>query len=381
MGFIAYFVPIMILISVIAFIFEFMDASLGMGFGTTLTPVLLIIGFPSNIIVPAVLISELCAGFVAVISHSLLKNIKFGQKKIFKKRRRLRRKSHPYALPGTVQATPIAISKHKQEPASEYLEDHHFEYSEEEIIIEDESEIDFHEDDELVEIKIENGSLKDKIKNLTTDTKVVIILGTFGILGATVAAILSVLLQPIASFVLAVKIYIGVMVFFMGVIILTLRNKKIKLSMKRIVALGAVAGFNKGISGGGYGPITVSGQLLAGREGRNAIASTTFSETATCFVGASAYILTNIFNSYLEGGPISIGDLSLAPYLIVGAILAAPCAALVTKKVESKWLKIAVGGATIFLGLFSLTRLALSETGVWDSIPNFIEEYLFPSTF
>ncbi|HUT81404.1 MAG TPA: sulfite exporter TauE/SafE family protein [Candidatus Bathyarchaeia archaeon] len=380
MSFIADFVPIMILISVVALIFEFMDASLGMGFGTTLTPVLLIIGFPSNIIVPAVLLSELCAGIVAAISHSLLKNIKFGQKKIFKKRRRIRRKSHPYTLPGTVKATPIGVSKIKERSISEFSEEN-FDYGEEEIVIEDENEMALHEDDEVIEIKAENGSFRDKIRNLTTDTKVVFILGSFGIIGSIIAAVISVLLQPIAGFVLGVKIYIGVMVFFMGVIILSLRNKKIKLSMKRIVALGAVAGFNKGLSGGGYGPITVSGQLLAGREGRNAIASTTFSETATCFVGASAYIITNVVNSYLGGGPISVGDLSLAPYLIFGAILAAPCAALVTKKVEAKWLKIAVGWATIFLGLFSLTRLTLSELGIWESIPNFVENYLLPSAF
>ncbi len=381
MSFIADFVPIMILISVIAFVFEFMDASLGMGFGTTLTPVLLIIGFPSNIIVPAVLLSELCAGVIAAIAHSLLKNIKFGQKKTFRKRRKLRRKSHPYSIPGTMQTktpTPTIATASTKDPIPSYLEEDS-EYSEEEIVIEDENEIDVHEDDELVEIKVENGSMKDKLKNLTTDTKVVVILGVFGVIGSVVAAVISVLFQPIAGFVLGVKIYIGIMVFSMGVIILTLRNKKIKLSMKRIVALGAVAGFNKGISGGGYGPITVSGQLLAGREGRNAIASTTFSETATCFVGASAYILTNVINSYLAGGPISVGDLSLAPYLIIGAVVAAPCAALVTKKIEARWLKVAVGAATIFLGLFSLTKLALSETGVWDSIPNFVEDYLYPA--
>ncbi len=42
-----------------AFICEYVDSSLGMGYGTTLTPLLLIMGYNPLQIVPAVLLSEL----------------------------------------------------------------------------------------------------------------------------------------------------------------------------------------------------------------------------------------------------------------------------------------------------------------------------------
>jgi len=346
-----------------------MDGSLGMGFGTTLTPVLFIIGFTQGEAVPSVLLSELCAGLVAVIFHALLKNFKLGQKKIFRRRRK-RRRSKIFTTPRAVLATAKTDDQINPETPLIIDSEEHYEI-EEDIIIEDESDIVANEDEEIEEIKIENGSFIDKLKNLTTDTKVVFILATFGVIATIIAAVLSVSFVESESFDFGVKIYIGVMVFSMGIMILALRNKQIKSSMKRIVFLGALAGFNKGISGGGYGPITVSGQILAGREGRNAIASTSLSETIICFVGVLTYIISNTVKGF-RGSGITWEYLSIAPYLIIGAVVAAPLAALVTNKVESKWLKISVGWATIFLGVISIVRAALIQTVIWDPIPTWV---------
>ncbi|MHA1220316.1 MAG: TSUP family transporter, partial [Candidatus Heimdallarchaeota archaeon] len=211
----------------------------------------------------------------------------------------------------------------------------------------------------------ENTSLAMKFNELTIDTKVVIVLTLFGIGGTLIAAITSALLGYNPIFKFAVKIYIGIMVFLMGVLILSLRKKQIKFSFTRIVFIGSIAGFNKGLSGGGYGPLTVSGQILSGREGKNAIASTSLSEGIICFVGASAYILTNVISSHVSGGPITVGELGLTPYLLIGAVISAPLAALTTKSIDGRWLKLLVGIATILLGLFSLTRTTLNYTGIW----------------
>ncbi|MHA1213461.1 MAG: sulfite exporter TauE/SafE family protein, partial [Candidatus Heimdallarchaeota archaeon] len=316
----------------------------------------------------------LFAGAISVIFHSLFKNIRLGKKRVVKRRRRKRKKVGPHSLPNSIHATPIDKPEKINDENQDSTNDEH-EY-EEEILIEDENGLKFHDDDEIIEVEVKETGIVDKFRNLTTDTKVVIILATFGIIGTIISSVLSVVLQENPTFNLVVKIYIGVMVLAMGIIILSLRNRRFKLSMKRIVGLGVIAGFNKGISGGGYGPITVSGQLLAGREGRNAIASTSLSETATCFVGVMAYIITHVVMNYTQHVPVDWDFLNLAPYLVIGAILATPLAALVTNKVDTKWLKIGVGYATIFLGLFSLTKLILDEAGVWDAIPNFVELYL-----
>jgi len=312
---------IIIAIIIITFFCEFMDSSLGMGYGTTLTPILLLFGLEASQIVPAILISEFVTGLTSAGFHTLFKNIKLGTEK---KNNEPVPMTHPNAQP--TDGGIIASKKG------------------------------------LTEVK---PTFRQRIDRLTLDTKVVIILTIFGVIGTIIAAIISVVFSYNAIFKFIVKIYIGIMVFAMGVIILSMFNKDINFSFRRIIGLGAIAGFNKGISGGGYGPITVSGQILSGREGKNSIASTSLAEGIVCFVGALVYIITNIVTSYKTTGIVSVGELQLAPILVIGAFLSAPLAALTTKKVDAKWLKVAVGISTILLGLFSLTRSILGFLGIW----------------
>ncbi|NHK31358.1 MAG: TSUP family transporter [Asgard group archaeon] len=374
MSYIVEFLPIMLIIIAISFVFELLDASIGIGFGTAVTPILLIIGFDVSIVVPSILLSELAAGAVAIIFHALLRNVRLGKKRIFRRRRR---KSRVYVLPGSEQA-----KSSPQNYSNDFLESklddfNEIEEIEEEIIVVDEKDLDLIEDDEIEEIKFEKGSLIDRFKNLTTDTKVIIILSFFGIIASIIAAVLNVVFDYNHNFNFSVKIYISIMVLAMGILTLVFRNKTIKFSIKRIISLGAVAGFNKGLSGGGYRPVTVMGQLLSGRNGKNALASTTFSKTAVSFVGVLAYIITHIVDSLASASStITWEYLGLAPYLLIGAIIAAPLGALVTKKVESKWLKITIGWGTICLGIFSIIRLTLFELGIWDKIPSLVEDFL-----
>ncbi|NHJ31824.1 MAG: sulfite exporter TauE/SafE family protein [Asgard group archaeon] len=364
MSFFEIFTPILIGILVLAFLFELMDASLGIGFGTAFTPILLIIGYDVSIVVPSVLASELVAGLVAMLFHTLLKNVRLGQKRTFRrKRRQQRRKTRVYSLPNSEMAKASSNSTQTIDES---------EKEEEEIIIEDEDDIKIEEHDELEEIKLENGSFIQRIRNLTTDSKVIIVLSAIGILASIFAAIINVVFEESSSFNLSVKIYIGVMVLGMGILILALRNKQIKFSMKRIVALGALAGFNKGISGGGYRPVTVAGQILVGRGGRSALASTTFSKTAVSLVGVLAYIISHVAINKSIGEVITWEYLGLAPFIIIGAVLAAPLGALVTRKIESKWLKLLIGWGTIGLGIFSIIRITLDHYSIWNIIPRIV---------
>jgi uncharacterized protein len=51
-------------IAAVSFAAEYVDSSLGMGYGTTLTPVLLLLGFAPLEVVPALLVSQLLAGLL-----------------------------------------------------------------------------------------------------------------------------------------------------------------------------------------------------------------------------------------------------------------------------------------------------------------------------
>ncbi len=56
---------------------EFMDATIGMGYGTTLTPVLLILGYDVKRVVAAALLSQLLANIAAVVFHHRSGNVDF----------------------------------------------------------------------------------------------------------------------------------------------------------------------------------------------------------------------------------------------------------------------------------------------------------------
>ncbi|HUU79341.1 MAG TPA: TSUP family transporter [candidate division Zixibacteria bacterium] len=370
MTFFADFAPIMLIIVAIAFLSEFMDASLGMGYGTTLTPVLLILGYDAAVIVPSVLLSELITGIVSTIAHGLLKNYKLGQKK--RKIKRITRKRTRKVKRGILITDPIENLSGLSNIQTNTTPSSGFQGIDD-VSDEEDDEFEYEDVIEEIEVDIESKTLKEKLLNLTDDTKVILILSAFGIIGTIFSAVISVIFSSNEIFNFGVKIYIGLMVFAMGIIILALRKKEFGFSLKRIVSLGAIAGFNKGISGGGYGPITVSGQILSGREGKSAIASTSFSETIICFFGVSAYIITNIIENYRESISITWEYLELAPYLVIGAVISAPLAALVTNKIKNEWLKVGVGWATILLGIFSLIRIILLYLGIWEKIPSFVD--------
>ncbi|HRW78618.1 MAG TPA: TSUP family transporter, partial [Candidatus Sabulitectum sp.] len=60
-----------------AFLCELVDSTLGMGYGTTLTPVLLLMGYEPTAIVPAILLSELITGGFAAFAHHRAGNAYF----------------------------------------------------------------------------------------------------------------------------------------------------------------------------------------------------------------------------------------------------------------------------------------------------------------
>jgi uncharacterized membrane protein YfcA len=61
----------------LAFACEYVDSTLGMGYGTTLTPLLLLFGFGTKQIVPSVLLSEFVTGLLAGGLHHGLGNVRF----------------------------------------------------------------------------------------------------------------------------------------------------------------------------------------------------------------------------------------------------------------------------------------------------------------
>jgi len=248
------------LIGVLAFFCEFIDSSLGMGYGTTLTPVLLLLGFPADVVVPSVLLSELLSGLCAGAFHHGCGNI--------------------------------------------------------------------------------------SLKKGSTDRGVAAVLVFTGVIGAVVAVFVAL---NIPNQVL--KGYIGAMVLAMGILVLVFRKHQIRFSWPRIFALGVVSSFNKGISGGGYGPLVVSGQILSGSDTRSAIGITSLAEGFICLAALSLYLSLNDGVGWMTGNWRFYGP------MVIGALLAAPAAAHATKAASRKVdLRLVVGLLTCVLGAWTLVK-------------------------
>ncbi|MFH1514087.1 MAG: sulfite exporter TauE/SafE family protein, partial [bacterium] len=227
----------------------------GMGYGTTLTPILIILGFNPLQIVPCILLSEFISGISAGLLHHHAGNV-----------------------------------------------------------------------------------------NLSKGTKAhksMLILAACSIAGTIVAVILALKLPK-----MIVQSYIGVMILLIGIFVLYGKRFSGKFSYKKIFALGTIAAFNKGISGGGYGPLVTGGQVLIGVPEKSAIGITSFAEGIVCFVGLILYIA-------FSGLPYW----ELAIPLTLGAALSVPLATWTVKILPEQILRKSIGYATVFLGLLMLLKI------------------------
>lgn len=163
---------LILVVTVSAFLMEVVDASIAMGYGTILVPILLIVGFDPFQIVPAVLISQLVGGLLASLFHHKFENVNF-------------------AIRGEHLRVAIVLS----------------------------------------------------------------VLSTMGAVASVFVAI------RLSTFYLS--LHIGLLTTILGLVIYATHNRRFDFSWRRMMAIGLLAAFNKGMSGGGYGPIITAGQIMS----------------------------------------------------------------------------------------------------------------------
>jgi hypothetical protein len=251
--------PVLAII-VAAMICEYFDSALGMGYGTTLTPLLLIMGFAPLLTVPAVLLSEMVTGLLAAWGHQKAGNVSFSR-----------------------------------------------------------------------------GS---------RELRVALVLAACSVGGTVGAAFLAINLPKSV-----LSLAIGCLVLALGIFLLAVRQRSVAFSWPRVTALGIVAAFNKGLSGGGYGPLVTGGQLLAGVKEKRAVAITSLAEGLTCAVGVTVYTLN-------QGLP----DFRLAVPLIIGAVISVPLAAVTVRRMPATMLRGSIGYVTAFLGLLAVAKVLSGVT-------------------
>jgi len=120
-----------------------------------------------------------------------------------------------------------------------------------------------------------------------------------------------------------IKIYVTVLLLAMGIIALINARRSKTYRPKRMCFFGALAGFNKGIGGGGYGPVVTIGGLLSGVPAKTMMAVTAFSEGTVCIASIIVWFFL------LNHGVII--DFLLLPSMLLGSILAVIAAPYATR--------------------------------------------------
>jgi len=175
------------------------------------------------------------------------------------------------------------------------------------------------------------------------DVKVTVLLTVAGMIGMTAAIFLAINLSE-----LIINIYIGVMILGVGIIMV--KELGFRFSWKKMYLISGLASFNKAISGGGYGPITTSGQVISGRDHEESVATSVISES---FLSGYGFLLYFLFEGFTN---LNL-TLDLMIVLVISALIATPLGALTADRLNKRKAKKIIGYVSIALGIFTLIRL------------------------
>ena len=216
-----------VVVILLAFFFETIDSSAGMGFGTALSPMLLVIGFKPLQVVPVLVAAQAFTSAFGGLMHSEFQNIEFSW------------------------------------------------------------------------------------RPLNKAAKTVLLIAIPGVVGASVAAVLTYYAFKLPE--TFVETYIAVLVVLMAGLVATnaLRDRGRKYRPQWLPFFGVVAGVNKGIGSGGYGPVVTLGGVISGVIEKTSVAITTMAEGFASTAGAITFLVIAMLGADV--------DWRLLPWLWLGA--------------------------------------------------------------
>ena len=237
----------LVIVGLIGVVGEIVDSSLGMMYGTLLSPILVLLGYSPKLVVPSILLSQAIGGGVAAFRHNRFRNANF--------------------------------------------------------------------------------------RGLTRDLKISLAIIIPGLLACILGAFVG---QKISA--VALRYYIGILVILMG--LLCVRPIHYKFSWRRIWGIGALAGFNKALSGGGFGPVTATGKIVSGVDPKVSVGTTTLAEVPICLLSFTLWIIL--------GGSIA-WEFPLV--LCIVAAIGGFIGPIITLKINTKVLRMVVGMLALVSGI------------------------------
>ncbi|MDO9566051.1 MAG: sulfite exporter TauE/SafE family protein [Candidatus Desulfaltia sp.] len=243
--------------------FEFMDSAGGMGYGTALTPLMLIAGFDPKQVVPCVMITEAFTGLIAGMVHS------------------------------------------------------------------------------------EFGNVEWSFSPLNETTKLTVLVCAVGIV--CVCFSITAAYKVLKVHKVWIKLYVAVLLVVMGICSLMTAKKYTTYRPKWMILFAGLGGFNKGVGGGGYGPVITVGGLLAGVPVKSMVAITSLAEGVTCVFAVGMWFIL------LSTGVVI--DYMLLPSFVIGTVIAAVAAPYVTRIFSEKFWKILVPTYCCILAVYCFYKI------------------------
>ncbi|MBN2125051.1 MAG: sulfite exporter TauE/SafE family protein [Deltaproteobacteria bacterium] len=221
----------------LAVVFEFLDASAGMGYGTALTPLLLVLGFNPKQIVPVVMIQQATAGMVGTFLHKEFANVEW------------------------------------------------------------------------------------RFKPMTETVRLWLFIAVTGCIAVGISVTAVYKIFKVAK--IWISVYVAVLLILMGIMSLVSASRERPYRPNWMIFWGGLAAFNKGIGGGGYGPVVTIGGILSGIPVKTQMAITALSEGSICVFSILIWLLL------LASGEVI--DFLLLPSMMLGSMFAATIAPWMTR--------------------------------------------------
>ena len=248
---------------IICAVFEFMDSAGGMGYGTALTPLLLLAGFDPKQVVPLIMITEAFTGIIAGLVHGEFENVEW------------------------------------------------------------------------------------QFRPLNEVTKMTLIVCALGIVATMIS--ISAVYGYFQVHKFWIRLYVAFLLIVMGACSLFTAKKMYEYRPKWMFLFAFIGGFNKGIGGGGYGPVITVGGLLSGIPVKSMVAITSYAEGYTCVFAVLTW--------FVWGASGMVIDFMLLPSFVIGTVIAAVGAPYVTRIFSERFWKILVPTYCCILAIYAFYRL------------------------
>lgn len=187
-------------------------------------------------------------------------------------------------------------------------------------------------------------------------TRLMLLIAGIGVAAIMGSVVLAYLALELPAFV--IKTYVALLVLLMGCVVIARRFAKrgpVTYRSRRMIGFAALAGFNKGIGGGGYGPVITLGQLYSGVYAKSAAAITSLAEGLVSLAGVVAFFAISAAGVDLDFG--------LLPSALAGSALAAVASPYLVRILPNRIFSYLIPVYAVAVGVFVLFKLLLPASG------------------